>query len=269
VNQVLNWLGKTRQAYHRRSHQRVQQALPEALIVAEVQAIRRQLPLLGGRKLFYKLQPAFQRWQMTLGRDRFFELLRRYRLLLPPRKRTDRTTQSRHLLPPYGNLIKALDLTGPQQVWVADITYLRLVNGFAYLALLTDAWSRKIVGYDVSTSLSLDGSLRALNMALTGDASGQSLIHHSDRGLQYCSREYVNLLQARGVRVSMTEDNHVYENALAERVNGILKTEFLLDAVLLSLSDAQQRVREAIRLYNNERPHLSLGYLTPSQKHAA
>jgi transposase InsO family protein len=162
-------------------------------------------------------------------------------------------------------LIKGLDLTQPDQVYVADITYLTTVDGFVYLSLITDLFSRKIVGYYLSQSLGIDGCLMALKMALNGVIHPENLIHHSDRGLQYCSQAYVALLIKNKVKISMTEQNHVYENAVAERVNGILKNELLLGETLTSFKIAQPCVAEAVQIYNAERPHLSLNYQTPDE----
>jgi transposase InsO family protein len=153
---------------------------------------------------------------------------------------------------------------------VSDITYIATEDGFCYLSLITDVYSRKVVGYSLSQSLSIEGSLEALEKALASRTKkAQKLIHHSDRGVQYCSHAYVHRLQDAGITISMTEENHVYENALAERVNGILKMELGLGEKLLSYSVAQKLVSEAIDIYNNERLHMSLDYITPEQKHAA
>ena len=205
-----------------------------------------------------------------MGRDRLFNLLRKNDMLIKKHKSYRRTTQSFHRFRKHRNLIRDLAITRPEQVFVSDITYIELMDGFCYLALITDAYSRKIVGYDLSLSLSIDGSLRALKMALVAKvAHPERLIHHSDRGIQYCSNAYVDTLVREGAKVSMTEENHVYENALAERVNGILKTEFMLGEKLRSFEIAKALVTEAIEIYNNERLHMSLGYVTPNQKHVA
>jgi transposase InsO family protein len=169
----------------------------------------------------------------------------------------------------YRNKVKDLVVTGPEQVYVSDITYIATREGFCYLSLITDRHSRRIMGWDLSQSLAIEGSLRALTMALRGTRKTSGLIHHSDRGIQYCSKAYVELLQKHGAEISMTEENHVYENALAERVNGILKDEFLLGEVLGSYADAKKMVAEAIETYNNVRLHMAIGYMTPAEKHAA
>ena len=157
-----------------------------------------------------------------------------------------------------------MTVTHPNQVWVSDITYVRTVSGFCYLALITDMYSRKIVGYDMSDSLELAGCLRALQKALKAARPATRLVHHSDRGFQYCSNQYVDQLKKHGIEISMTEENHCYENAIAERVNGILKDEFYLDQTFYSLSHARDAVKNAIEIYNSKRLHLSLGYKTPN-----
>ena len=218
----------------------------------------------------YRLLKGFMRAiGLKRGRDRFFDFLRANGLLVERRKNYLVTTNSRHHFRKYSNLIKELALPAPNQVYVADITYIRTLDGFCYLALLTDAFSRKIVGYDLSLSLSIEGSMRALKMALKQNGYPKGLIHHSDRGVQYCSYDYTGLLKKNGVKISMTEQNHVYENALAERVNGILKEEFLLGGTLISFKVAKKMVKQAVEIYNNERPHLALNYETPETRHAA
>ena len=243
--------------------------LKDELLLSEVRRARQRQPKIGGKKL-YKILAGFMREiGLKRGRDRFFDLLRENGLLVERRKKYVVTTNSRHRFRMYPNLIKELGLTGPNQAWVADITYIKTIGGFCYLALLTDAFSRKIVGYDLSQSLSIEGSMRALKMALKQNGYPEGLIHHSDRGIQYCSYDYTGLLIKHGVKISMTEQNHVYENALAERVNGILKQEFLLGETLVSYKIAKKMVRQAVEIYNNERPHLSLNYETPETRHAA
>lgn len=206
---------------------------------------------------------------LHLGRDRFFDLLRAHGLLIERRRKYVHTTDSRHHLRTYRNIIKDMELTAANQVYVADITYIRTLQGFCYLSLLTDAYSRKIVGYNLSRSLSIEGSLSTLKMALRQESGQNDLIHHSDRGVQYCSYDYTRLLKNNNIRISMTEQNHVYENALAERVNGILKDEFLLGETLQSYQVAQKMVKQAVDIYNYERPHMSIDYDKPAQRHAA
>lgn len=180
-----------------------------------------------------------------------------------------RTTDSRHSFAVYGNLLKDLGLTGPHQALVSDITYIRTDEGFLYLCLVMDAYSRAIVGYDCSDTLEQEGALRALDQALGQLPAVHETIHHSDRGSQYCCREYVSRLEAAGVSISMTEDNHCYENGQAERLNGIVKQEYGLGGSFANKSDARRAVAEAVKLYNYRRPHQALGYAVPMEVHRA
>jgi len=202
---------------------------------------------------------------IKLGRDKLFDILREMDMLVKRKRSYVKTTNSYHKFHKYNNLIKDLIINRPNQVWVSDITYIRLTQGHCYLALITDAYSRKMIGYDISNSLELAGCLRALKMALWHVRLGQGLIHHSDRGLQYCSNQYVEQLQKHNIQISMTEENHCYENAMAERANGILKDEFYLDQNFLTVELAKKTCDNAIRIYNTKRLHLSLGYKTPNE----
>jgi putative transposase len=224
--------------------------------------------MVGVRKLYTMLSEQLARINGGIGRDMLFGILRKHDMLIRSRRRYTRTTNSVHRFRMYKNLIKGVSINRPNQIWAADITYLRLAEGFCYLALLTDMYSRKVVGYDVSDSLELSGAIRALHRALkcTGSIRGEGrTIHHSDRAIQYCSPRYTDILAENNLQASMTEENHVYENSLAERVNGILKGEFLLDQEFKTVEDACSASREAIETYNGYRPHLSLKMLTPSQ----
>lgn len=269
VAQVCQTYGVSRQAYYKRQKATAARLLEEQMIVDRVLAIRKRQPMIGGRKLHKILNPQLREMGIYIGRDCLFDILRRHKLLIYPRKKYVRTTYSYHRFKTYKNLIKNLEIKRVNQVYVSDITYITLVEDFCYLALITDAYSRKIVGYDLSQSLSIDGSLRAVKMALKNVEHPERLIHHSDRGIQYCSHAYVDMLTNKEVKISMTEENHVYENAIAERVNGILKTEFLLGEKLASFEVAKELVKESIKIYNEERPHMSIDYLTPQLKHAA
>lgn len=180
------------------------------------------------------------------------------------KKYSTRTTNSLHRFYKYKNIIKDVEVTRPNQVWVSDITYIRTVKGFCYLALVTDMYSRKIVGYNLSNSLELAGCVRALKKALKQPGERSSLIHHSDRGIQYCSNVYTQILKKNNIAISMTEENHCYENALAERVNGILKDEFYLDQTFTDVAHAKRATKNAINLYNEIRLHLSLDFKTPN-----
>jgi putative transposase len=256
---------RSRQALHKRQQAYVRRCIQDNLILSEVRMIRRSQPRVGGRKLHKALNGK----SLKIGRDRLFDLLREANMLIRMRKRHVRTTNSQHRYRKYSNLIKALEITRPNQVFVADITYIDTVEGFCYLSLLTDVYSRKIVGYALSRSLAIEGCQRALRMALRGVREPENLIHHSDRGVQYCSGGYVSMLKNKRVQISMTEEDHICENALAERVNGILKTEFMLGEKLGSFEIARALVRQAIKVYNEQRLHTSLDYQTPEQRYAA
>lgn len=235
----------------------------------EVKKIRKRQPKVGTRKLQRMVNKRLKPDGIEIGRDRLFALLRANNLLIRRRRRGKRTTHSQHRFSTYDNLVRDLAITRPNQVYVADITYVDTLAGFCYLALVTDAYSRKIVGYHLGRTLTVEVSLWALKMALAQLQGPIKLIHHSDRGVQYCSAAYVSELKKYGIQISMTEENHVYENALAERVNGILKNEFLLGERLKSYAVAKELVKDAIQIYNEERLHTSLNFQTPAMKHAA
>ena len=180
------------------------------------------------------------------------------------------TTNSRHRFTVHKNLIEQMEVRAANQVWVSDITYLRTIEGFCYLGLITDVYSRKIIGYDISDSLELDGCIRALKVACSHQSfNNTNLIHHSDRGIQYCSKPYVSYLRAKEIKISMADKGNCYQNALAERVNGILKNEFNLDHNFKTKNLAVRAALNAIKIYNNFRPHLALGYMVPNNKYAA
>ena len=259
----------TRQNFYKHRRQRARTAVDEQLIVELVVRQRAIQPRLGGRKLLHLLGPELSEAGVCIGRDRFFGVLRAHDLLIDRRVRSVRTTDSRHTMRVYENLLATMRLTGPHQAWVSDITYLRTEAGFLYLCLIMDAFSRAIVGYDCSDTLEREGALRTLDQALRQLPSGRRTIHHSDRGGQYCCAEYVRQLKRAGVRISMTGENHCYENAQAERLNGILKQEYGLGDVFADKTQARQAVREAVMLYNWRRPHQSLGYAIPMKVHAA
>ena len=233
--------------------------------MAIVKNRRRSLPREGVRKLCRSLDAEFKNANLKIGRDTLFNILRKHNMLTLRKKYSSRTTNSLHRFYKYKNIIKDIEVTRPNQVWVSDITYIRTIKGFCYLALITDMHSRKIVGYDISNSLELKGCVRALNKALYQAKNITGLIHHSDRGIQYCSNVYTQILKRNNIDISMTEENHCYENAIAERVNGILKDEFYLDQTFDSLEHAKRATKNAINLYNEIRLHLSLDYNTPNR----
>jgi putative transposase len=259
----------SRQNYYHRRRAREREEVDESLVVELVKSARRLQPQLGGRKLWRLVSGDLEGAGVKMGRDRFFGVLRRRELLIVRRARGCRTTESRHGWRVYANLAAGMTLTGSHQLWVSDLTYLRTREGFVYLALVMDAWSRKIVGYDCSGSLESEGARRALRQALAQLPAGKQVVHHSDRGIQYCCREYVGLLEASGVQVSMTQERPCYENAQAERLNGILKQEYGLGETIGLRAEAPGLVREAVWLYNERRPHTALGYRMPAEVHGS
>lgn len=222
------------------------------------------MPREGVRKLKISLKNDFDKANLKVGRDTLFDILRKHNMLITRKKPSYRTTNSFHRFYKHKNIIKDLLVNRPNQVWVSDITYIRTVKGFCYLALITDMYSRKIIGYDLSDSLELSGCVRALKKALYKTKRITGLIHHSDRGIQYCSNVYTQILIRKKINISMTEENHCYENALAERVNGILKDEFYLDQTFMNTTHAKRAAKNAIKLYNQVRLHLYLDFKTPN-----
>ncbi len=264
-------MGLSRQAYYQRNRAEDARADQDERVAQFVQQIRMRQPRLGTRKLHYLLQCQPDQ-ALRVGRDRLFRLLGERRLLVTPHRAYHKTTNSHHRFRRHPNLLKH----GPQQVvperpehvWVADITYLPSVDSTLYLSLVTDAYSRKIVGYHVHESLHAKSVARALSNALRERQERQALVHHSDRGIQYCSALYQAIHARHGITCSMTDGYDCYQNALAERVNGILKSEFLLQRPR-DLEQARKMVRESVAIYNAERPHLALKYKTPNAVHRA
>jgi len=265
ISKLCEGFGMKRDAYYKFQRRNKHSVAIKATVLSMVNERRIDLPREGCKKMHKAFIEELQMRGIKLGRDGLFDLLSEKNMLVKRKRSYVKTTNSYHKFHKYTNLIKDLNITRPNQVWVSDITYIRLTQGHCYLALITDAYSRKIVGYDISNSLELAGCLRALKMALWLGRPGQGLIHHSDRGLQYCSNQYVEQLQKHNIQISMTEENHCYENAMAERVNGILKDEFYLDQSFSNVELARKTCDNAIRIYNTKRLHLSLGYKTPDE----
>lgn len=259
----------TRQNYYARRKERQRRQVDAELVVALVQQERQQQPRIGTRKLHFLLKDELAEGGVKLGRDRMFEILRESDLLVEPRvAEYPRTTNSYHCLPVFANRIKDLEVKRPNQAWVGDLTYIRTKEGYIYLALLTDKMSRKIVGYHSGDTLEAIGCVRALEMALADLPAGASPMHHSDRGSQYCCHEYVKRLTDRGLGVSMTQTDHCAENALAERMNGILKSEFGLGFEFPTKEQARETVEQAVHIYNTRRPHTALKYKCPEEVHS-
>lgn len=262
--------GISRQAYYLAHHKAARTSIAHMIVLTLVSEFRSAIPMPGTRKLLFLLLPEMEKHDIKMGRDLLYDLLRFHGLLIRRRKRMVKTTDSHHWLRKYPNLITHLALSAPEQLWVSDITYIRTLEGFSYLSLITDAYSRKIVGYALHPSLEAIGCIAALGMAIDGRKrlSPFILIHHSDRGIQYCSHNYTAMLNHDRIAISMTQSGSPYENALAERVNGIIKNEFFPKKVYQNHKEAKKSIAVTIRHYNEKRPHASLDYFTPDQAHA-
>ena len=259
-------MGYSPQAYHKQQKKQLQQGLTEQGVLEQVDIIRRQQPRCGGRKLFIMLQPFFTRHNITMGRDKFFALLKKNSLLVRRKKRSVHTTNSKHHFYRYPNLVKDFTPLKAHELWVADITYIPLKERFAYLFLVTDAYSRKIVGFHVSDDMKVSAAVLALKKALAQKPVETIVIHHSDRGIQYCCTEYVKLLQQHHALISMTSNGDPLENAIAERVNGILKTE-LISSFYEDMYAASVHISRCITIYNYRRRHSSLNWQIPHEVH--
>lgn len=259
-------MGYSPQAYHKKQKINVLQLSNEFLILQQIDNIRKYQPRCGGRKLFIMLQPFFTQHQIAMGRDQFFDLLRRNKLLVRRIKRSVHTTNSKHHFHRYPNMVKDFTPLKAHELWVADITYIPLKNRFAYLFLITDAYSRKIVGFHVSDDMKVSSATLALKKALAQKPPETIVIHHSDRGIQYCSTAYVHLLQQHHAHISMTQNGDPYENAVAERVNGILKSE-LISRYYDNIDNASIHIARCITIYNYKRRHSSLNWQIPHEVH--
>jgi putative transposase len=259
--------GISRQGYYQKQH-RIDKRLKElSLVKADIIKERIHLPRLGTRKLYYRLSKQIRSKGIKIGRDALFDFLRSEHMLIRPKHAYHKTTNSKHWLHKHPNLLKHRKAaTRSNEVWVSDITYIDTKAETAYLSLITDACSRKIVGYHLHESLHTDGVAAAMQMAVKYERINAPLIHHSDRGLQYCSSQYQQLLTKHNITPSMTDGYDCYQNALAERINGIIKHEFLVTKPA-DLNQARQMISDAVTLYNNRRPHLALDYQTPQIVH--
>ena len=267
VGRLCDYVGMSRQNYYATRRFRQRRDIDEDLVVKLVEHERKEQPRLGGRKLLHLLRPHLAEADVIIGRDRFFELLGERKLLIVPKRGKPRTTNSRHSLPVFHNLLAGKIIKGPNEAMVADLTYIRTDEGFLFASLLTDVFSRKIVGAHIGDSLEAEGCLAALDQALAELPEGKHPLHHSDRGCQYCCHAYVGRLQSCGLTISMTEVMHCYENALAERVNGILKQEYEMDRTFRTKAQAKKAFEQAVWLYNHRRPHLALNYRFPADVH--
>ncbi|HEU5052655.1 MAG TPA: IS3 family transposase [Hanamia sp.] len=269
LEKLCGLFGKTRQAFYDQSWRSSDEQLHEAFIIDKVKTIRQQI-VIGGGPLHRILKEEFRLHNINIGRDRFYDLLRENDLLIRPRKRYAITTNSNHPYYKWPDLTGNIVTTAIEQLWVSDITYLRTKNGFLYLSLITDAYSRKIMGYHLSQYLKAQGCIIALNKAisqLSTEKEKRKLIHHSDRGIQYCCHSYITILQNNNINISMTQTGSPYDNAIAERVNGILKQQARLNQVFQNYGTAVEAVCKAIEAYNCLRPHMSISNLTPQKAH--
>ena len=267
---LCGWFGITRQAYYQNNWEGISTTLEEELIIQRVKEIRENHRRMGTRKIYEILQPFMLDHQIKMGRDALFNLLSAYNLLVRKRRKRVQTTNSYHRFRKYPNLIRKFIPTAPNQLWVSDITYWKINAGqYHYISFITDAYSHKIVGYQVAETMETIESISALQMALSalGAESHLNLIHHSDRGIQYCSHAYVKLLQDYKIRISMTETGDPLENAVAERINGIIKNEYLETYEIDNIKEAKELLAAVVHLYNSERPHMSIGNFTPNIIH--
>jgi transposase InsO family protein len=265
MKQITDYFGITRQAYYKAEKTNELRLLSERACLSLVQTIRRKQPKIGCKKLYYLLYDDLMNLPYKISRDKLFTLLRDNDMLVKRKRRYVQTTNSNSANPIYSNLLKTVKVTKPNEALAADITYIRHSNGFAYLSLVCDLYSRKITGFHVSDNLSLDGPLEALKMSIKSISPEElkGMIHHSDRGCQYRSIEYTEFLKKDGCQISMSRKGNPYDNAIMERINGILKDEFLLNETYGDIKSITRAVKEAIKTYNEERPHLSLSYKTP------
>jgi len=272
MEELCETFGKSRQAWYKQQKKQDKEEYYADLIEEEVLRIRKYLPRMGGRKLYYMMRSFLKKNKIKKGRDNFFKVLKERNLLIKKKKNRRRTTNSNHAFRKHDNLIKDLKVTTANQLWVSDITYISCGYTFFYLSLVMDAYSRKIVGWHLSEDLKAEGTIQALKMALASLSPAQKantdLIHHSDRGVQYCCYDYIKLLNKQHITVSMTQNGDPYENILAERINRTIKEEFLSQFPFSNYQEAKQVTAQSIKTYNELRPHLSLDYLTPEQAHS-
>ena len=269
MDKLCGLFGFSRQAYYQLQRYDYKSQAQCQIVLEMVRNERQSLPGIGGRKLLKIISEPMKKENINIGRDAFFQLLRDNRLLMRHQRFKVKTTDSRHRYRRYPNLIRELVPIRPHELWVSDITYIETKEGYLYLSLITDAYSRKIVGWNISNKLEAEGALSALRMALEQlpTENNTGLIHHSDRGTQYCCDKYITKLNAFGVAISMTENGDPLENAIAERVNGILKTEWLMRNIPNTKREAVGSLPRIIESYNTKRPHMSIGLLTPEAAH--
>lgn len=259
--------GLSRQAWYDYRKRHSEKDMQEVFILTLTKELREEHKRMGAEKLHRLIAPQLKEHNIKYGRDKFYYLLAAHGLLVKRRKRGPQTTNSNHFYRKYSNLIRDVELSCAGRLWVSDITYIRTEKGFVYLSLITDAYSKKIVGWCLWPDLTSEGALNALKMAVSAEAVKQGLIHHSDRGIQYCCNDYVNYLNGSGIGISMTENGDPYENSIAERVNGILKDEYELAESFSDYHQALEATKVAVYKYNNKRPHRSIDMLIPVAAH--
>jgi transposase InsO family protein len=270
LGRICRLLGITRQAHYKNIRHQRKTIAEDHITLQLISAIRKDHPRMGGRKLYFMIKEDINRLNIKIGRDALFDLLAAEHLLVQRRKRKHITTNSNHWYRKYPNLIKNLVPDGPNQIWVSDITYIKTKQEFLYLFLITDAYSKKILGYRLAKNLDSIHAVNSLQDAIKNTCQPISgLIHHSDRGIQYCSKEYTDLLNKHAISISMTENGDPLENPIAERINGILKDEYLNDKINNHNNLDIIELSNAIKKYNTLRPHLSCEMLTPQEAHRA
>jgi len=264
---ICGLFGNSRQAWYDSKKRQSQFQMQEVFILKQAKEIRMEHKRMGAEKLLLLLKPVLEEHKIKYGRDKFYNLLGEHGLLVKRRRRGPKTTNSKHFYRKYPNLIRDIKLIKSGELWVSDITYIRTEKGFVYLSLITDAYSKKVVGWCLWPDLTSEGALNALKMAISSEKVKKGLIHHSDRGIQYCCNDYVTYLKGTNIEISMTENGDPYENAIAERINGILKDEYELGETYLDYLTALEAVKIAVYKYNNRRPHRSIDFMFPVDAH--
>ena len=257
----------SRQAFYKRKQKQEREKREAALIIEAANNVRRIMPRTGTAKLYLDIKPELEKQGLKYGRDKVHKVLKDNDMIIKPKKKYTVTTDSRHRFRKHKNLVKNMELNRPEQVFVNDITYIRIGDRFAYLFLMMDAYSKKIMGWTINYTMKVKDGKKAVLMTHRNRIYKGDVIHHSDRGIQYCTPSYIKYTKRKNMVTSMTEDAHVYENAAAERINGILKTEFGIDRGFSSLKEARAVIETSIFTYNNQRRHMSLHYLTPNFVH--
>lgn len=267
TSQLCRLFGVSRQSFYQYWKNQALQNNEQKIVLDLVRQIRKDHPVIGTRKLYLMIKQELESHHIKMGRDKLYDLLAETGLLLRKRRRRIRTTFSNHRFRKYPNLIVGLTLSRPNQLWVSDITYWRIKSKFWYISLITDAYSKKVVGYKVATNLKVIHTMDALKKAVQKVNSPDGLIHHSDRGFQYCAYEYTDLLKAKGIKISMTQNGDPLENPIAERINGILKQEYLNHFPVNNIDQAEILLEQVVNRYNGERPHMSCQLMVPNKIH--